>query len=196
MKTLKFAGTVLCAALLLAGCGKESSNPAESAKTAAKAPVTTAAIEAEAKGFTVGPTMSARTVYVFFDPQCPHCAVLWQSAKPLKSQAKFVWIPVGLIGDTSVGQGATILAAADPIAKMEENESSVLAKSGGISASGNIDAQKEAVKKNTALFNRFGFEAVPTIVALHAQTGALVTNEGSLPTADLAAKLGLQPPSQ
>ncbi len=196
MKTLKFAGAMLCAALLLAGCGKESSTPAESAKTAAKAPVTTAAIEAEAKGFIVGPTMSARTVYVFFDPQCPHCAALWQSAKPLKSQAKFVWIPVGLIGDTSVGQGATILAAADPIAKMEENESSVLAKSGGISASGNIDAQKEAVKKNTALFNRFGFEAVPTIVALHAQTGALVTNEGSLPTADLAAKLGLQPPSQ
>jgi thiol:disulfide interchange protein DsbG len=196
MKSMKLAGAVLCAALLLAGCGKESSTASESPKTAAKAPVTTAAIEAEAKGFTVGPTMSARTVYVFFDPQCPHCAALWQSAKPLKSQAKFVWIPVGLIGDASVGQGATILAAADPIAKMEENEASVLAKSGGISAAGNVDAQKEAVKKNTALFNRFGFEAVPTIVALHATTGALVTNEGSLPTPELAAKLGLPPPPQ
>lgn len=196
MKFLKFAGAMLCAALLLAGCGKESSKPAEGAKTATKAPVTTAAIEADAKGFTVGPTMSARTVYVFFDPQCPHCAALWQSAKPLKSQAKFVWIPVALIGETSVAQGATILAAADPIAKMEENEASVLAKTGGIGAAGNIDAQKEAVKKNTALFNRFGFEAVPTIVALHAQSGALVTNEGSLPTPELAAKLGLQPPSQ
>ena len=30
--------------------------------------------------------------YVFFDPQCPHCAVLWKSARPLKSQARFVWI--------------------------------------------------------------------------------------------------------
>jgi thiol:disulfide interchange protein DsbG len=196
MKSLKFAGALLCAVLLLAGCGKESSTAVEAPKTATKAPVTTAAIEAEAKGFTVGPTMSARTIYVFFDPQCPHCAALWQSSKPLKSQAKFVWIPVALIGDASVGQGATILAAADPIAKMEENEASVLAKTGGISAAGNIDAQKEAVKKNTALFNRFGFEAVPTIVALHAQTGALVTNEGALPTPELAAKFGLQAPAQ
>jgi thiol:disulfide interchange protein DsbG len=197
MKLLKFAGALLCATLFLAGCGKEASTATEAAKpAAAKTPVTTAAIEAEAKGFTVGAPMAARTVYVFFDPQCPHCAALWQSSKPLKSQAKFVWIPVGLIGDKSIAQGATILASPDPIAKMEENEASVLAQTGGVTAGGNIDAQKEVVRKNTDLFTRFGFEGVPTIVALNAQTGALVTNEGSLPTADLAAKLGLQPPSQ
>jgi thiol:disulfide interchange protein DsbG len=140
--------------------------------------------------------MAARTVYVFFDPQCPHCAVLWQSAKPLKSQAKFVWIPVGLIGQTSIAQGATILGAKDPIVAMEENESSVLAKRGGISAGGDIDALKPAIEKNTALLTRFGFESVPTIVALNAQTGALVTKEGSLPTPELAALLGLQAPAQ
>jgi thiol:disulfide interchange protein DsbG len=197
MKLLKFAGALLCATLFLAGCGKEASTATEAAKPAsAKTPVTTAAIEAEAKGFTVGAPMAARTVYVFFDPQCPHCAALWQSSKPLKSQAKFVWIPVGLIGDKSIAQGATILASPDPIAKMEENEASVLAQTGGVTAGGNIDAQKEVVRKNTDLFTRFGFEGVPMIVALNAQTGALVTNEGSLPTADLAAKLGLQPPSQ
>jgi len=196
MKFLKIAATILCSALLLAGCGKESSSAAETGKTAAKAPVTTSAIEAEAKGFIVGAPMSTRTVYVFFDTQCPHCAALWQSAKSLKSQAKFVWIPVGLIGEKSVAQGATILSAPDPISKMEENESSVLAKTGGVGAGSNIDAQKEVVKKNTDLFNRFGFEGVPTIVALHAQTGALVTSEGSLPPPELAAKLGLQAPAQ
>ena len=116
---------------------------------------------------------------MFFDPQCPHCAVLWQAAKPLKSQAKFVWIPVGIISKSSVAQGATILAAKDPIAAMDENETSILAKQGGISASGDIDAQKPAIEKNTALLNRFGFASIPTIVALHAQTGALVTNEGA-----------------
>ncbi|HWI83288.1 thioredoxin fold domain-containing protein [Ramlibacter sp.] len=195
MKLFQIAGVLLAAALLLSGC-KDASAPAGSAKTAAKAPVTTTAIEAEAKGFVVGSPMATRTVYVFFDPQCPHCAVLWQAAKPLKSQAKFVWIPVGFIGETSVNQGATILAAKDPIAKMEENEASVLAKTGGISAEGVTDELKQAVKKNTALLTRFGFESVPTFVALHAQTGALVTNEGSLPTAELAAKLGLQPPAQ
>jgi thiol:disulfide interchange protein DsbG len=197
MKLLKFAGVLLSAALLLAGCGKEASTATEAGKpAAAKTPVTTAAIEAEAKGFTVGPAMAARTVYVFFDPQCPHCAALWQSSKPLKSQAKFVWIPVGLIGETSIAQGATILSSSDPIAKMEENEASVLAKTGGIAAGSDIDAQKAVVRKNTDLFTRFGFEGVPTLVALNAQTGALVTNEGSLPTAELAAKLGLQAPAQ
>lgn len=197
MKVLKFAGAILCATLLLAGCGKESSTAADAPKAAAsKTPVTIAAIEAGGKGFTVGAPMAAHAVYVFFDPQCPHCAALWQAAKPLKSQAKFIWMPVGLIGDKSIAQGATILAASDPIAKMEENEASVLSQNGGISAAGNIDAQKEVVRKNTALFTSFGFEGVPTIVALNAQTGALVTSEGQLPTADLAAKLGLQPPSQ
>lgn len=198
MKLLKFAGALACAAFLLAGCSKESSTSTSAAApaAAAKAPVSVAAIEADGKGFTVGAPMAAHTVYVFFDPQCPHCAALWQSAKSLKSQAKFVWMPVGLIGEKSIAQGATILAAKDPIAKMDENESSVLAQAGGISAAGDIDAQKAIVKKNTDLFTKFGFEGVPTIVALNAKTGALVTNEGSLPPEELAAKLGLQPPAK
>jgi thiol:disulfide interchange protein DsbG len=196
MKLLKFAGALLAAALLLAGC-KDATTPAEpAAAPSARTPVTTAAIEAEAKGFIVGTPMATRTVYVFFDPQCPHCAVLWQQAKPLKNQAKFVWIPVAFSGATGMAQGATILAAADPVAKMEENEASILAKAGGITAASGVDAQKEQVKKNTELLTRMGFESVPSIVALHAQTGQLVTAEGSMPTADLAARLGLQAPAQ
>lgn len=194
MKVLRFAVAALLASAFLSGCN-DAAGPSADSKATAKAPVTVAAIEAEAQGFTVGATMSARTVYVFFDPQCPHCAALWNSAKPLKSQAKFVWIPVGIIGQASISQGATILAAKDPVAAMDEHEASVLAKQGGISASGDIDAQKKIVEKNTALFNRFGFASVPTIVALHAQTGALVTNEGSMPMADLARLLGLQVPA-
>lgn len=196
MKFLKFAGALLAAAALLAGC-KDAATPAEpAAAPAARTPVTTAAIEAEAKGFTVGTPMATRTVYVFFDPQCPHCAVLWQQAKPLKNQAKFVWIPVAFSGATGMAQGATILAAPDPVAKMEENEASILAKTGGITAASGLDAQKEQVKKNTELLTRMGFESVPSIVALHAQTGQLVTAEGSMPTAQLAARLGLEAPAQ
>ena len=103
----------LGAALLLAGCkDAPSSAPVAAAPAANATPVSLDTIAAEAQGFSVGSTMSTRTVYVFFDPQCPHCAALWVAAKPLKSQARFVWIPVGLIGDKSVAQGATILAAA------------------------------------------------------------------------------------
>jgi thiol:disulfide interchange protein DsbG len=57
------------------------------------------------------------------------------------------------------------------------------------------DAQKEAVRHNTGLMTRFGFASVPTIVGKHAQTGELVTLEGSVPTAVLAQKLGLLPPA-
>lgn len=185
-----FPAALIAASLLLAGC-----NDAPGSGQGA-APVSIAAIATEAKGFTAGSTMSARTVYVFFDAQCPHCATLWNNAKPLRSQAKFVWIPVGLINPSSTAQGATLLAAQDPVAVMDEHEASLQAKRGGISAGSNIDAQKAMVTKNTELFNRFGFASVPTIVAKHAQTGDLVTQEGALPTRALATFLGLQAPAQ
>ena len=191
-RLLSFA-FLLAAMLSLAAC-KESSTPAAPADKASAAPVSAAAI-AEARGFTVGSTMSARTVYVFFDPQCPHCAALWEAAKPLKSQAKFVWIPVKLLNKTSEAQGAALLAAKDPAAAMDEHEVSMRANKGGISAMGDLDATKADVAKNTALFNRFGFASVPTIVAQNSQTGALVTREGGLPTAELAAFLGLVAPA-
>lgn len=178
---------------MLAGC--KDSPPSSGAGKAASAPVSVAAIQSEATGFTAGSAMSVRTVYVFFDSQCPHCAALWQAAKPLKSQAKFVWMPVRILNDSSLAQGATLLAAKDPVALMDEHETSILAKGGGISAASGIDAQKAQVTKNTEVFNRFGFASIPTIVGTHAQTGALVTKEGSLPTADLARLLGLQAPA-
>ncbi|MBI2771504.1 MAG: thioredoxin fold domain-containing protein [Burkholderiales bacterium] len=174
----------------LAAC-KDSAAPA-SAETAT--PVSTAAIAAEAKGFAVGATMSARTVYVFFDPQCPHCAALWVAAKPLKSQARFIWIPVGLLNASSTTQGAALLAAADPVAAMDRHEESMRTQQGGIKAEGDLTAQKAAVAANTHLLNKFGFASVPTIVGTHAQSGALVKQEGAMPTAALAALLGLQAP--
>ncbi len=185
----------LTAMLLITGCKDSPGTGAAAAGKAAAAPVSVTAIAAEASGFTVGSAMSTRTVYVFFDAQCPHCSELWRSAGPLKSQAKFVWIPVGLLNAASTSQGATLLAAKDPVALMNEHEASMLGKRGGISGGSGIDAQKESVAKNTQLLNRFGFASIPTIVGTHAQTGELVKNEGALSTAALARLLGLQAPA-
>jgi thiol:disulfide interchange protein DsbG len=184
---------LIAASVLLAAC-KESPSTAATAKTATT-PLSMAAIAGEAKGFEVGSPMSARTVYVFFDAQCGHCGALWHAAKPLKSQAKFVWIPVGLLNASSTTQGATLLAAKDPAAAMEQHETSFLAKQGGISVGTDLNAHKASVAKNTELMNRFGFASVPSIVGLHAQSGALVKNEGSMSTAALANLLGLQAPT-
>jgi thiol:disulfide interchange protein DsbG len=193
MHALKFVVAVFTVILLLHGCKDGPGNPG--ATQGATAPVSIAAIEAEARGLTVGSQMSARTVYVFFDPQCPHCAALWEAAKPLKPQARFVWIPVGLMNKASVTQGATILAAKDPIAAMDEHEASMLAQKGGISAAGDIEPLKEIIARNTALMNRFGFASIPTIVAQHAQSGKLVTNQGGMSTTALAGFLGLDVPA-
>ena len=184
----------LGAALVLAACGKESTTSTAAGGNAGKGastPVTIEAIEAGAKGFNVGSTMSTRTVYVFFDPQCPHCAALWEAARPLKPQARFVWIPVALINDKSAPQGAAIMNAPDPVAMMDQHEVSLRNKQGGVAAMGVSDAQKDIVKRNTDLMNKFGFGGVPTVVAKHAQTGQIVTLEGSAPTAVLAQRLGL-----
>ena len=194
MLKLSLAALML-ASLLMTGCKDAASPSAAGGAKSASAPVSIAAIAAEATGFTAGSAMSARTVYVFFDAQCPHCSELWRNAKPLKSQAKFVWIPVGLLNAASTAQGATLLASKDAVALMDEHEASMLAKRGGISGGSDIDAQKEAVAKNTQLLNRFGFASIPTIVGTHAETGALVTNQGSLSTAALALLIGLQPPA-
>ena len=186
---------LMVASLLMTGCKDAASPGAAGGAKSASAPVSIAAIAAEATGFTAGSAMSARTVYVFFDTQCPHCSDLWRNAKPLKSQAKFVWIPVGLLNAASTAQGATLLASKDAVALMDEHEASMLAKRGGISGGSDMDAQKEAVAKNTQLLNRFGFASIPTIIGTHAETGALVTKEGALSTAALASLLGLQPPA-
>lgn len=146
----------------------------------------------EGKGFAVGALMSANTVYVMFDPQCPHCGHLWEQSLPLQKKVKFVWIPVAFISPKSAPQGAALLTAANPVEAMTTHEASILAGSGGSSASSSIpDDIAAAIKKNTDLFNSMGVESVPYIVARSASTGQVVTNAGALETAALAQFLGL-----
>jgi thiol:disulfide interchange protein DsbG len=184
----------LAAAGALAACKDGAPGASAAPAAAGSTPVSMEAIAAEATGFNVGSAMSARTVYVFFDAQCPHCATLWETARPLRAQARFVWIPVGVLNATSTAQGASLLAAGDPVKAMDEHEASMREKRGGIGAGG-TDAQKEAVKKNTNLLTKFGLGSVPTIIAKNAKTGEIVTIEGALPTAGLAERLGLNVPA-
>lgn len=187
-----FTSSLLVAALALGACSK-SEPPAPA--TAATREVSLAALQTQAKGFTVGSTMSANTVYVLFDTQCSHCAHLWQASMALHKRVKFVWIPVGMISATSTAQGAAILTAADPGALMTEHEASLLAGKGGISASSSITPElAQAIKKNTQLLNDFGAEAVPFVVARNAKTGQTVSQAGALSTAALADFLGIDQP--
>jgi thiol:disulfide interchange protein DsbG len=145
-----------------------------------------------ASGFTVGAVMAANTVYVFFDPSCPHCAQLWMAAKPLASKLKMVWLPVGFLRNSSTPQGATILSAPDPAAAMNQNEQSVLDRGGGITANRSVpDDVIAKVEANTALFRKTGADSVPLIVYRNARTGEYGTHAGAVSTDELAALAGL-----
>ena len=185
--------SILASGLAMTGCSpKESVSAAQS--TSKRSP-SVEIMAAEAKGFTVGAMMNANPVYVMFDAQCPHCARLWQASLPLQKKAKFIWIPVGLINAASSSQGAALLSAADPAQSMTEHEASMLAGTGGISASASVSAAMEAaLKSNTRLFNDLGVESVPFIIARNPRTGATVTNSGAMSTDALATLIGIEPP--
>ncbi|MGQ0709021.1 MAG: DsbC family protein [Rhodoferax sp.] len=188
----QFSLGLIAAAATLAACSKT-----ETAAPAASAALSDAdkfdKISKGGKGFTVGALMSAHTVYVLFDPQCPHCGRLWQTSQPLLGKVKFVWIPVAIMGDKSTAQGATILSAPNPAEAMAQHEESLLARQGGISAMGTLPADVEAaIKANTAVFNEIGQESVPYLTTKNASSGVVVSNSGAMETEALARWVGLQ----
>ena len=149
----------------------------------------------QAKGFSVGALMSANTVYVFFDAQCPHCGHLWQASEALHKKIRFIWIPVGMINASSTAQGATLMMAANPAALMAEHEALLLAGKGGISGSSGVSSEMTAtIKSNTELLNSFGVEGVPFVVAKNQKTGLTVTRDGAMASAALAEFLGVDLP--
>jgi thiol:disulfide interchange protein DsbG len=205
---LKLASFTLPVALVLAlslgACSQSDTPAAASAPAKAQAQPQPAASSspaqqyeaavAQGKGFSVGAIMSAHTVYVLFDPQCPHCGHLWEAAKPLHSKAKFVWMPVSIMNAKSGPQGAALLQAGNPAEAMSAHEKSILAGTGGMTASASVPAEiEQAIKGNTALFNSLNVNSVPYIIAKHTQTGQVVTNAGAMDTAALATLLGLAP---
>jgi thiol:disulfide interchange protein DsbG len=205
--------TAAALALILLGmaaCSKQDAPPkpaatntqSDTAKASAAAPAQATppaqpyqAVATQGKGFSVGAVMSAHTVYVLFDPQCPHCGHLWEASQPLLSKAKFVWIPVALMNGKSAAQGAALLTAGNPAETMAAHEKSLLAGSGGMAASASVPADVEQIiKKNTELLTSLGADSVPYIVAKNVQTGQVVTNSGAMDTAALTSFLGINPP--
>jgi len=185
---------LLASLALLSGCspsGDSASNPA-AVTTPIAITEAYAALSAEGKGFTVGTLMAANAVYVLFDPQCPHCGHLWNASLPLQNQARFVWLPVSLMGAKSLPQGAALMQASAPVEAMTAHEQSLLSGQGGMSASASVpDELESAIKNNTQLLNRLGAASVPHIVAQHAGSGQTVTHSGAMGTEELRKFLGL-----
>ena len=201
-------GIAVLGLFTLAACDQKGSTestaarPAASASTSAQpapapAPASAASdnifdTAAKGTGFTVGNMMAARQIYVFFDPQCPHCGHLWNAAKPLMNQVRMVWLPVGFIAPRSTTQGAALLAATDPVAAMSAHEQSLLAQQGGMTPPDNLPAElTDKVKANTKLWQQIGGESVPTIVFKSPANGQPGKFAGALDTEGLKKLIGI-----
>ena len=188
--TLCMAAVAATAAMFASGCSPDAPPPAAAAPIDRSQAL--AVLAAEGKGFTVGTLMAANTVYVLFDPQCPHCGHLWQSSVPLQNKVKFVWLPVAIMNAKSAPQGAAIMTAANPVETMTAHEQQLLAGQGGMSASASIAPDVlQTIKTNTELLERLGASSVPFMVAKHQKSGAVVTQSGAMGTEALAGFLGL-----
>ena len=183
-------GFAALGALGLAACGREAAPPAPSAPPLSAAQVYELA--ATANGFAVGPMMAANTAYIFFDTACPHCAVVWNSAKPLAAKLRIVWIPVGFLSKLSTPQGAAILGASDPVPAMNAHEARVLGgeRDAPVAAPANAEAEQK-VAVNTGILQKLGADGVPLIIYKHAKTGEFGSRAGELDTTQLAALLGI-----
>lgn len=178
-------------ALSLGACSK-SEVPAVPV-VAAVTPSSYDSVAANSRGFTVGALMSAQSVYVLFDPQCPHCGHLWQASMPLLNKVKFVWVPVAFNTGKSLAQAAALLQAANPMETMTAHEQSLLAGNGGMAASSSIPAELEkSIKDNTRILSSLGADSVPFLLAKNRRTGEVVSNNGAMETAALAQLLGVE----
>ena len=187
---------VIGLSLALVGCDKTPSNTGRSPAGSQESRVPLSAlydtVAAKATGFTTGNMMATRVVYVMFDPQCPHCARLWQTSKPLLGQIRMVWAPVRFAGDISLRQGAVLLASKDPVPEMDAHERSLEAKRGGLVPPAEIPAELIAkVKANTELMAQIGADTVPFVVYKDPRTGQPASFVGSMETEDLRKLLGL-----
>jgi thiol:disulfide interchange protein DsbG len=182
---------------LMGACSKNEAANTAAAESPAKATTATEAQKAYqaasvGSGFTVGPIVAANTIYVLFDPQCPHCAELWTASQPLIGKLKMVWMPVGFIRPVSTPQGALLLSAKDPAATMTEHEALLSSRKGGIAVPEKVDeAQMAKVKANTELLQKLGADSVPFILFKNAKTGVYGSHAGSLSTEQLAEMAGI-----
>lgn len=65
-----------------------------------------------------------RVVYVFFDPNCPSCQLLYKNLRTFiaSHDLQLRWVPVAIVNTTSLGKAAAILQALDPRAALRRNE--------------------------------------------------------------------------
>jgi len=132
-----------------------------------------------------------RIVYAFVDPNCPYCQQFWQAAQDAyKKGVQVRYVVVGVLGHSSVGKAAAILASPEPREALDRNESHFSHHSGGIQALHDVPANlRKQIQANAALMQKFGFDGTPGLVWKDAH-GSIHTSNGLPPPGRLAHVFG------
>jgi len=109
-----------------------------------------------------------RIVYIFIDPNCPSCALLYRNLRTLiePQDLQIRWVLVAVVGPTSLGKAGAILQAKDPLAALRINEEQYRgdAYSGGIEEDFPTTETEQKIRANERLLTRLDIPVVPTML--------------------------------
>ncbi|MBM9914551.1 MULTISPECIES: thiol:disulfide interchange protein DsbG [Stenotrophomonas] len=131
-----------------------------------------------------GSSRAPDIIYVFSDPNCPHCHALWHSLRPwvASGRVQVRHILVGLIRADSPQKSAAIFSSSDPSAAL-----AIVAGGGEVELDPDLPLQ--AVSDNQALMERLGLNATPGMI-LHLSGGATSAAIGTPGNDWLVSQLG------
>lgn len=131
-----------------------------------------------------------RVIYTFSDPNCPFCNQLWEASRPWVDAGKVQLrhVMVGVIKQDSANKVATILASADPSARLAENEARF--RQGGVTPAASVPASiRNSLESNHMLMMELGFRGTPALVFRDADGS--VQRRGGMPQGnDLEVVMG------
>lgn len=137
-----------------------------------------------------GKNNAPRVIYTFTDPNCPYCNKFWNDARPWVASGKVQLrhVMVAILGPTSPGKAAAILAAKDPQAALNQHEQQH-AKGGAKPLSQVPEKIRAQLDANQKLMQQLGSEATPTIFYKDA-SGNLQKRQGAPSAETLTSILG------
>jgi thiol:disulfide interchange protein DsbG len=121
-----------------------------------------------AASITEGGKSDKNMIYVFFDPNCIFCHMLWKAIQPYEHAGLQVrWMPVAFLKKDSADKAVALLLAKDATAAMAVNMKKFNKdiESGGIQPEANPPKDMlDKVSANTTLMSHFASSGTPTIV--------------------------------
>lgn len=135
-----------------------------------------------------GKKNAPRIVYTFTDPNCPYCNKFWNDARPWITAGKVQLrhVMVGILGPTSAGKAAALLAAKDPQAALTQHEQQHA--KGGVKPLAQVPEKNRAqLEANQKLMQQLGSSATPTIFYKDA-SGNMQKLQGA-PSAEMLTKI-------